>query len=575
MSLPASQLTAGVKILNGYPVDYRYLDPETDQPYDSVSSANSAIISGVRYVGLTININNTEYWYKDGITDSDLIPKELGSSGGGTHSGDVSIISYPNIGSMIASQTDLPQTDKHIIHVLDASGDSNINFETGETRKQALYRLKNNTHSGSIDDYYLLSAPYKVDVFKSNITVAIDDVNKSVGKYTSGQVILCEGMTFEQFARDISIENLPPTASINFSPSILEYNTTNISNNVNLSNVIRNDGASVASFGLKYRKGASGPYTDVPQNDLPANGIGTWTFQTTNPQFNSVAYEFVYDVVDTMGGTVSVSKQLTFKAYSTPNVSLTVGDSANDVKPLRETGDIHSIITVSSSTRSPLVGLIGHDISYRKDGGSWTSFDTGTHANASSISLNPDHNDPALDDAERLRYRFSVRDELSGLSTARTSNEIEIKFQNYIFFGRIDVPFPGATGSTYSITDGSSIRSFAFDEIKGISNGTSKVFTGEVGVGNESTFEYRVEAGYNNFAVLMPEEYVITEVMDIDYNAQSTGAYVIHKEQGATVSYSYNDAGGVVKNYNMYRVVLGTPYTGVSPLHIVTFERVS
>ena len=474
MSLPASQLTAGVKILNGYPVDYRYLDPETDQPYDSVTSANSLILSGVRYVGLTININNTEYWYKDGITNGDLIPKELGSSGGGTHSGDTSIISYPNVNSMISSQTDLPQTDKHIIHVLDASDDSNINFETGETRRQALYRLKNNTHNGVIGDYYLLSAPYKVDVFKSNITVAIDDANKSVGKYTSGQEIPCEGMTFEQFARDISIENLPPTASINFDPTILEYNTINISNNVNLSNVIRNDGASVSSFGLKYRRGTTGPFTDVDQNDLPANGIGAWTFEATNTQFDSTLYQFVYNVVDTMGGTVSVSKELKFKAFSDPTVSLTVGDSTNAVADLRETGDIHSKITVESDITSPNVGLIAHDIRYRKDGGSWASFNTGTYSNVPNISLGPiDHSDPTLIDAERLQYQFLVRDEKSGLTSAKTITADEIKFQNYIFFGRIDVPFPGATGSTYSISAGSSMRSFAFDEIKGISTGSS------------------------------------------------------------------------------------------------------
>lgn len=61
------------------PSDSRYLNNLV--PYISITEVNSTILSGNRYIGLTVNINGSEYWYKDGIGDNDLIEK---TSGGGS-----------------------------------------------------------------------------------------------------------------------------------------------------------------------------------------------------------------------------------------------------------------------------------------------------------------------------------------------------------------------------------------------------------------------------------------------------------------------------------------------------------
>lgn len=50
-------------------------------PYASTSEVNSTIPSAYRSLGLTVLINagnvNKEYWYKDGVTDGDLIEKDV------------------------------------------------------------------------------------------------------------------------------------------------------------------------------------------------------------------------------------------------------------------------------------------------------------------------------------------------------------------------------------------------------------------------------------------------------------------------------------------------------------------
>lgn len=77
------QLPFGVRVLNPLPVEDKYLN--NGVPYTGTSQVNSLIASGVRYTGLTVNINGVEYWYNAGISNGSLVVKT--SSGGGTLTG--------------------------------------------------------------------------------------------------------------------------------------------------------------------------------------------------------------------------------------------------------------------------------------------------------------------------------------------------------------------------------------------------------------------------------------------------------------------------------------------------------
>jgi len=76
------KLGDNIEITGPQPNDARYLN--VNVPWASTGETNAALlggVGGVRYTGLTVNIAGTEYWYKNGIEDADLIEKE---SGGGT-----------------------------------------------------------------------------------------------------------------------------------------------------------------------------------------------------------------------------------------------------------------------------------------------------------------------------------------------------------------------------------------------------------------------------------------------------------------------------------------------------------
>lgn len=70
-------LNDNLKINAGKPVDIKYL-ASTNQPYESTSAVLSAIPQALRYVGLTVNVNNIEYWFYNGVADGNLVIKDSG-----------------------------------------------------------------------------------------------------------------------------------------------------------------------------------------------------------------------------------------------------------------------------------------------------------------------------------------------------------------------------------------------------------------------------------------------------------------------------------------------------------------
>ena len=60
------------------PAESRYLNISI--PWSSTSEVNNNILPAYRYTGLTVNVGGNEYWYKSGITNTDLILKTNGNS---------------------------------------------------------------------------------------------------------------------------------------------------------------------------------------------------------------------------------------------------------------------------------------------------------------------------------------------------------------------------------------------------------------------------------------------------------------------------------------------------------------
>jgi len=87
MALTGIELAGSVLVGTTKPVDIKF-GPFNGATYaDAITLANTEVNSGLRYKGLTVGLTENngevkEYWYKDGVTDADLVEKTSGSSSG-------------------------------------------------------------------------------------------------------------------------------------------------------------------------------------------------------------------------------------------------------------------------------------------------------------------------------------------------------------------------------------------------------------------------------------------------------------------------------------------------------------
>ena len=85
MALPGIELSASVLVGTTSPVDSKYGPFDAASYAAAVTLANTEIIGGLRYKGLTVGLSENggqikEYWYRDGVADNNLIEKTSGAS---------------------------------------------------------------------------------------------------------------------------------------------------------------------------------------------------------------------------------------------------------------------------------------------------------------------------------------------------------------------------------------------------------------------------------------------------------------------------------------------------------------
>ena len=74
-------LSDNIKVGQQLPVDSRYLDDRL--PWASTVAVTTGIPIALRFQGLTVNVLGIEYWFKDGISDAQLVIKTVEGTGGG------------------------------------------------------------------------------------------------------------------------------------------------------------------------------------------------------------------------------------------------------------------------------------------------------------------------------------------------------------------------------------------------------------------------------------------------------------------------------------------------------------
>lgn len=153
------------------PVEYDLGDIASDEIWDAVDGTGPrSVPNTVTTLFRAIQGGTEKIWLYIGgqeevgtgypVTDAGDY-REISSDGSGMDPAPPSVFTfheYDDIAAMQADQSN--QTAGDLILVKDAGADTNITFEVGETRKQAMYKRKGSVATDTIADYLLVAVPY-------------------------------------------------------------------------------------------------------------------------------------------------------------------------------------------------------------------------------------------------------------------------------------------------------------------------------------------------------------------------------------------------------------------------------
>lgn len=363
--------------------------------------------------------------------------------------------------------------------------------------------------------------------FSSNLTVSLSN-GKTFGKYKNLDVIPSYGLTVHDVLQMAIVEALDPTITIT-SPTTVQFNQVDINNKLNFNYIINSLGATVSLVDLAWRRGNTGIWISLTQSISATS----FTHSYTDSGYNSSVFNYRYYVSDTAGGYTYSYLNITPITYATPGATLPVS-YVNGLSPetnlMRELGNIESNMSGTITRNSPYVNLLSYDLQYRKNSGSWVTFNTNSTIGTSSATIpTTNHNETSLFDSTSISYRVVVTDSYTQSYLATST----INFYSLIFYG-----------PTSSVpTNSSQVRSLP-----------NRIF-----INGSNPFTLNTGNVYSNFVVSTPQSVTSLSVLDTSTNVVITMN---------STTFSVADYYGTLSTYKIFSATQAVPYTSSHPYQI-------
>jgi hypothetical protein len=350
----AINLSDNIHVSSPKPVESKYLNITV--PYTSCSEVNSCILSGERYPGLTVNINNVDYWYCGGILDSCLVQKTMGGSG--TLTGATNGLSLVNSGTTVSLGGNL-------------TGDTTINGTGLWDVNLSNVNGFNVSTSGSTTEIIL--EPAGITLSYSGTTVSLDSNNGLVYTGVNIENFVDNSLVNKKYVDTIAIGLQPKSAvwvattgeTITLSGSPKTIDGILVTNGQRI--LIKNQSGTTAAVdnGIYVVTGGtwqrSPDFDGSPQGEITQGALIPVLSGVTN--FNTLWVLITEDPIT--GGTTPLS----FTPFSTPGnyvggtgIDVSVGTISLNAATQATLAAAITGITNSGSGESVYSGTSGHNI---------------------------------------------------------------------------------------------------------------------------------------------------------------------------------------------------------------------
>lgn len=184
----------GVFTNDNTPVDGKYYNRVTLVPYADVAEAVSLIPLGLRYKGLTININGVEYWWPAGSSDLSVDPI-IKESGGGS--------------STFADLTDDPYDNTFLAAALNSKLDTSAYNDRFKGKYTSLVALETAFPTANAGDYAQVDAGAGSDVINYNYDLEEGWIQGGSGSGATDTDALPEGSSNLYFTNERALAAAP------------------------------------------------------------------------------------------------------------------------------------------------------------------------------------------------------------------------------------------------------------------------------------------------------------------------------------------------------------------------------
>ena len=174
------ELPYSIKVLNPKPLDAYYYNTSFT-PYTSTSQVTSQIPVSVRFRGMLVNVNGVEYWFENGVTDIDLVPKTFWKTNGQTLlDGFVQIISnHPTDGLQLLTQdAPDPDADSYALMTMTPTG---VSLNGGINSVGASSQISVNSSGNAVIFTSNPNGTAEIDINSTGTTLTVFDASTDNG----------------------------------------------------------------------------------------------------------------------------------------------------------------------------------------------------------------------------------------------------------------------------------------------------------------------------------------------------------------------------------------------------------